>query len=287
LQSGRQWLASEAPPFFSLVLKNSLTGEQVEMDAARGWSEVSIDEIEDGFELVLRDPEAITPEPLEVRIRAAVEEDGAALAWTLRVVPRAETWGVWAVQFPRVAMAEPGENGCLFLPRGPGEAAQNAWRQEFDFQQIYPNGWCSMSYFAFYEQPAEGEAGRGLYLGFHDPRGSAKDFRLKSDPVRSSLEFGCEYPAKGGTGRGNALPGRGSWSERFSMAMDDASSEPAAGHEHGAWMPRERTQGTPAGFAIRWSGFDCGATRPFAFPRPSGSPGRLDCRWGFIGTTGI
>ncbi len=251
LDSGRQWLASKAPPLFSLVLRNSLTGERVEMDAAQGWSEVSIGEIEEGLELVLRNPEAIAPQSLDVCIRATREEDRSALAWTLQAVPKGETWGVWAVKFPRVALAEPGENGCLFLPRGPGEAARNGWRQEFDFQQIYPNGWCSMSYFAFYEQPAGGGLGRGLYLGFHDPRGSAKDFRLKSDPVRGRLEFDCDYPAEGRDRAGNAfkMPGKLIW-RFFDGDWYDASllyREWAL--KHGAWIPEgKEREDTPAWF---------------------------------------
>lgn len=251
LQSGRQWLASESLPFFSLVLKNSLTGEQVEVDAVRGWSEVTIGESPDGFELVLRDPEAIAPESLEVCLRAALQENRSALAWTLRVVPKGKTWGVWSAQFPRLAMAEPGENGCLFLPRGPGEAAQNVWRREFDFHQMYPNGWCSMSFFAFYTQPAGGEAGRGLYMGFHDPRGSAKDYQLKSDPARGRLEFDCDYPAEGRDRAGNAfeMPGKlvwrffdGDWYDASILYRDWVL-------KYGAWIPEgKEREDTPAWF---------------------------------------
>lgn len=190
---GRELLAASAPPLFTLTLRHRGTKEEVTLSAEEGWTRVSLVPSSQGGEARWRLERPQPPLSLEVVLRWEPSPEGSGILWHPAVHCRGEGWEVRRFLFPQVAVADLGEGGCVFFPRGPGEVQQGIWRRSFLYQGTYPNGWTTMQFMAAYLPLSQGPA-TGLYFGFHDPLASTKEIRLESRPQERAVLLAFEHP---------------------------------------------------------------------------------------------
>ncbi len=116
-----------------------------------------------------------------------------AIHWSLGIGHSSPDWSVLRVTFPQLAIADLGEGAEVFFPRGPGEVQRDLWRRSFTYRSLYPNGWATMQFVAAYDGQ-DGRRGTGIYVGVHDPNGSAKDIVVRSEPENRRVVLAFEHP---------------------------------------------------------------------------------------------
>ncbi len=177
---GRELLAAKPLPLFELAFKDA------KFAADAGWDGTSIGKAGGGLELRWERP------GLKVLARVAA---GDAFRWILRV--ENENMELHRAVFPRLALAPPGGEAAVFIPRGPGEIQKGVWGRSFRYKGLYPEGWSvPMQFLA-----ALGES--GLYFAMHDPKGNAKEIKVESRPKDEAVEFSFDHPAPDWGGVGN------------------------------------------------------------------------------------
>jgi hypothetical protein len=177
---------------------------------------------------------------LGVEVGVAPGEDDS-LMWTIRVDNASDDWTVWRVTFPQLALADLGEGSQAFFPRGAGEVQHDLWQRSFQYTGTYPSGWTSMQFFAVNDK----KQSSGIYLATHDPLGSTKEIRLRSDPSDRKLVLAFDHPAADMSVAGNdfALSGvavmrlfAGDW-------FDAAVTYRNWARRHAKWYPRLSANG--------------------------------------------
>ncbi|MCS7253444.1 MAG: DUF6259 domain-containing protein [Armatimonadetes bacterium] len=116
------------------------------------------------------------------------------ILWSLNITQLPNDWSLLRVSFPQIAVADLGENAEVFFPRGPGEVQRNLWRRAFTYRSLYPNGWCTMQFVAAYSEAQDKRHMTGIYVGVHDPNGSAKETVVKSEPDVKRVILAFEHP---------------------------------------------------------------------------------------------
>ncbi|MDW8029695.1 MAG: DUF6259 domain-containing protein, partial [Armatimonadota bacterium] len=116
--------------------------------------------------------------------------------WSLNIERLPNDWSILRVSFPQIAVADLGENAEVFFPRGPGEVQRNLWRKSFTYRSLYPNGWATMQFVAAYSETRDKEHGTGIYVGVHDPKGSAKEIIVKSEPDVKRVVLAFVHPVQ-------------------------------------------------------------------------------------------
>ncbi|MBN1853938.1 MAG: hypothetical protein JW829_14495, partial [Pirellulales bacterium] len=146
---------------------------------------------------------------LTVTVVAASDVAAHRILWSLRIDHVPEPWGVWRTVFPQVALAQPGPDAEVFLPRGAGEVKSGVWSEAFQFSGNYPSGWLSLPFLAVYDR----RVGTGLYTAIHDPWGSTKDLVVESRPAEQAVDLRFDHPAPnmGQSGTGFQLEGTAVW----------------------------------------------------------------------------
>jgi hypothetical protein len=178
----REFLAVKPLPLFALTLKDAKAA------ADTGWDRTAIGKVERGLELRWERP--------GLKILAKVAADDA-FRWTLRI--ENENLELQRAVFPQLALAPPGGDAAVFIPRGPGEVQKGIWGRAFKYKGLYPEGWAvPMQFLA-----STGES--GLYFAMHDPAGTAKDIKVESRPKDEAVDFSFDHPAPDWGVAGNDL----------------------------------------------------------------------------------
>ncbi len=209
--TGRQLLAPQPLPLFSLTLRNAQTKQEVQLGADKGWKRVSVNRVggQTAYDLRWERPANDQLGPLSVAARLEPDADTAAFRWTLDAQTGSDQWSIWRAVFPQVAVADLGPKGEVLYPRGAGEVKTDPWREALSFGGTYPSGWTTMPFMAAYA----GDHSTGLYVGVHDPLGSTKDINVAGQPERRSLVLSIDHPVAdmGKPGNRFELSGRAVW----------------------------------------------------------------------------
>lgn len=193
-KSNRELLAAQSLPLFTITLRHVPDKRETQLTAESGWQQVAVKETGDGISLHWRRPKDPSLAGIEVTLRATVIEAASALHWSLSIGHSPPNWSILRVFFPQIAIADLGENAEVFFPRGPGEVQRNLWKRAFNFRSLYPNGWCTMQFLAACDGTGDARRGTGIYVGVHDPYGSAKEIVVKSEPEAKRVIFAFEHP---------------------------------------------------------------------------------------------
>ena len=209
--TGRELLAPEPLPLFSLTLRNAETKREVQLGADKDWKAVAVERVEGGpvYELCWERPADEELGPLSVTARVEPDGDAAAFGWTLDADSGSDQWSIWRAVFPQVGVADLGAEGDVFFPRAAGEVKTDPWRQAFSYGGTYPSGWTTMPFMAAYS----GDRSTGLYVGAHDPLAGTKDIKVTSRPERRALVLSVDHPVPemGTPGNRFELGGRAVW----------------------------------------------------------------------------
>ncbi|MCS7187561.1 MAG: DUF6259 domain-containing protein, partial [Armatimonadota bacterium] len=253
-KAGRELLAEQILPLFTLTLRHLPTKREVQLHADSGWQKVEWRKAKGGFLLRWHQPKEIeadvvvnlqvtfgalqqrAPSPTkigaqkprqqlraEARNMSPLRQSGGSthvtgfsqrlmtkeaspkftwqtsaisnpsesqICWSLNIERLAKSWSILRISFPQIAVADLGENSEVFFPRGPGEVQRNLWRKSFTYRSLYPNGWATMQFVAAYSKTRDKGHGTGIYVGVHDPNGSAKEIIVKSEPDAKRVVFG-------------------------------------------------------------------------------------------------
>jgi hypothetical protein len=244
MRQGTELLAADAPPLFSLRIRDLRSKAERAVDSASGWSSVGVRTRAN--DVVMEWAAAAPSELAGLRVTAVARPSTRehAWSWTLRVaVPN--HLSVLSAAFPQIGLAEPRQGGSVLYPNGPGVLYPAAWSQPLNQRSLYPNGWCTMQFMAAYG------TGSGLYFGLHDRNGGAKEIVCESHPSSRTVHLAYDVPAPNRTrgGNGFASPGqavmrvlRGDWFDAARIYRDWAQRE-------ARWWPRlgrEGREDTPA-----------------------------------------
>lgn len=271
----RELLAAKPLPLFAITLKDA----KVAADA--GWDRAAVVRADRGLELRWERP------GLKVWAQVAADD---AFRWTLRV--ENEGHELHRAVFPQLALAPPGGDAAVFIPRGPGEVQKGVWTRPFRYAGLYPEGWAvPMQFLA-----SLGES--GLYFAMHDPAGTAKDVRVESHAKDEAVDFAFDHPAPdwGIPGNDLSIGGavwkllRGDWFDAAMVYRDWARREanwlryrretPAWMNELCVWVQGENTpqiaefareMGLPVGFHwYNWHQIPFDNDYPHYFPPKEG-----------------
>ncbi len=234
-----EWLA-RPEPLFALTVGPAAGGKDEILTADAGWEKAGVRANGSACDLSWEGRD------LRVTLQGKGDAKADAVRWTFRVENRSPTLSVRTAVFPQLVLAEPGEGGVVFLPKGPGELRRDAWRRDWRHGALYPYGWeMTMQYLAAYD--AGGKA--GLYIGAHDPSAATKE--LSASGKGKEVRFAFETPAADAGIAGNDVTPagtvvwrlfRGNWYDAARIYRAWAKSEPA-------WWPKIGPEGridTPA-----------------------------------------
>lgn len=211
----RELLADARLPLFTLKLRDTQSKQEVTVSADAGWGQVEVlsGGPDKGIELRWRRPkdkrlEGLA-EDLLVLARATADRQAGAIRWKLDVENESRSLSVLRVVFPQVALAEPGPQAEVFVPRAPGEVQRGLWQRGFRHRGTYPSGWTSMPFLAAYDCRRK----TGLYFAVHDPWGSTKDITAEGRPPEKAVVFSFDHPAAdmGRPGNRFRLAGEAVW----------------------------------------------------------------------------
>jgi hypothetical protein len=181
----RELMASQILPLFTIKMRNTETNEENHLTADSGWKSTSIEKGDDSFSLIWE-----SDINLKVTLHGKLDNAKSAIYWNLNVENKSEIWSIWRVIFPQIGIADLGEDGCVFFPRGPGEVQKGLWNKQFRHQGLYPEPWTVMQFVSAYDRQT------GLYIATHDPSASAKDIIIESRPDEHSVVFTFDHPAE-------------------------------------------------------------------------------------------
>ncbi len=241
-------IAEQSLPLFSLVVRSGEGGEQLQVDADRGWgkTEIALADVSDpALGLVLRweQPVDARLSGLRIVVRAVPDSASHAIRWRLSAEGQAAPWSIWRVTFPQVSVPDLGTRGCVLFPKGCGEVQRDVWSRSFRFSGTYPSGWTTMQFMAAYRE----DAPTGLYLAVHDPWGSTKDLLCESRTAERTVLLRYEHPAPD-MGRGGnrfELSGEAVWQLLRGDWFDAAIRYRDWVRREAKWYPAMTSEGRP------------------------------------------
>ncbi len=187
--SGQRLTAAKPSPFFSILLRNAETKEEVRLAADSGWSKTEAASSADG--LRWEAPLDKRLGDLRVVVRPILDSSPHGIGWKIAVEGQRSPWALWRVVFPAVAVPDLGAGGCVFFPKGAGEVQRGVWQRPFRFTGTYPSGWTTMQFMAAYREDLKS----GLSLAIHDPYGGTKDLLCESRPEDRAVVLAYDHPA--------------------------------------------------------------------------------------------
>ncbi|MBI4664001.1 MAG: hypothetical protein HY735_34825 [Verrucomicrobia bacterium] len=237
LRQHQELLATNAPPLFSLTLREVSTKQEVRLTAESGWRTATLRKKRSDLSLRWENPEDERLQGILVNLSTVPDRHNSALHWKMAVQNESSRWSIWRVQFPQLALADLGESAAVLFPRGPGEEQKRVWERSFRYRGSYPGGWCSMQFMAAYRA---GPTPTGLYFGLHDPMGSTKDIELLGNPTNRSVRMVFDVPAPdmGKAGNNFTLPGEAVWQLLRGDWFDAAMIYKAWVKNNARWWPR-------------------------------------------------
>lgn len=152
-------------PLFQLSARNRTTGESVSVHSGEGWSAVQCSISQSVCSLTFSGHLRL---PHVTVILTAVGED-SRVSWSVRLHSANRLWSLTECDYPILPFTASGTRD-VFFPYGCGEVYPSL--KTFRTVQNYPSYGVSMQYMAFWDR----KAGRGLYVGLHDPAPAYKRF---------------------------------------------------------------------------------------------------------------
>jgi hypothetical protein len=242
LTRGEELLSSNRVPLFTLVLRPVGLKEEVRLNADEGWGEASLHKTRDGLEAYWRKPLDANFAGISVIATARADQRHHAWRWRFHVENHSTAWGVWRVFFPQLALADFGQQGNVFVPRGPGEVQRDLGHRTFTYTGKYTDAWCTMQFMADYR---DGDKPTGLYVAMHDPWGSTKQIALLRDPGLASVRMRFDHPAPN-MGRAETdfvLSGEAVWQLLRGDWFDAAQIYKAWVSKEARWWPKLTAHG--------------------------------------------
>ena len=216
-KTNRRLTAAKQPPLLELEFCTPLTEENAKdyapekllIGSDTGWKEIDVRPTDAGLTVNLSNPADARLAGVRATLVAKADTKENGVAWSLSVENKAKDWALTRVRFPQVALREFSDDMQLLVPHCCGEIERDPCGRTYRFDNLYPNGWCTMEFEAVYS-PAKRT---GLYWAMHDPRGSTKRIRAIGDPATSSVTLGFEHPVPDmrKRGVGYELPGTAQW----------------------------------------------------------------------------
>ncbi len=244
LAANVELLATNGPALFDVTLRHTTDKKEVHLVADSGWQRTDWRRTRHGLKLHWQQADDESLRGISVVATAEARPRDHAFHWTLRVENGTTEWSVWRVVFPQVTLADLGERGAVFFPRGPGEVETNVWSRSFKYRGNYTDCWCSMQFMAAYR---EGEQPTGLYLATHDPRGTIKYVAVESDPATRTVRLLYEHPAPnmGVAGNDFELSGEAVWQLLRGDWFDAAQIYRAWVRREASWWPQLKSGERP------------------------------------------
>jgi hypothetical protein len=247
-KANRELLATPSLPLFQVSLRHLPTKREVQLTADAGWKQVDWQLKGNTITLQWRQPKEIGKDVV-VNLRASLGAN--SIGWQISIANLPADWSILRVTFPQLAIADLGEGAEVFFPRGPGEVQRNLWRRSFNYRSLYPNGWATMQFVAAYSGTRDKGRGTGIYVGVHDPNGSAKDIVVKSEPQMKRMILAFEHPVPNMGIGGNkfALAGKVVWQLLHGDWFDAAMIYRDWVRKEARWFPKG-TRGTGQGTRV-------------------------------------
>jgi hypothetical protein len=247
-KANRELLATPSLPLFQVSLRHLPTKREVQLTADAGWKQVDWQLKGNAITLQWRQPKEIGKDVV-VNLRASLGAN--SIGWQISIANLPADWSILRVTFPQLAIADLGEGAEVFFPRGPGEVQRNLWRRSFNYRSLYPNGWATMQFVAAYSGTWDKGQGTGIYVGVHDPNGSAKDIVVRSEPQMKRVILAFEHPVPNMGIGGNkfALAGKVVWQLLHGDWFDAAMIYRDWVRKEARWFPKG-TRGTGQGTRV-------------------------------------
>ena len=186
-------------PLFCAALRNTVTGESVEISSASEYGEVAIKEYGAKREFCFRDPPGVPG--LTISVYCHPDENG--VSWETEVGNASGAWSVMKISYPLPAVTAPAY--ALFLPYGCGKVVENAEKATFVESHNYLGLQFTMSYFAAY-----GRKG-GIYYAVEDELAATKDIKVECAGGKTSVSVGFFGINAGEPANSFKLFGRARW----------------------------------------------------------------------------
>jgi len=185
----RELLASAPPPpLWELALRAEGSSQRLSADAAGLHRSLSLSAAGEAATLGWRlDGE---PGPLAIECKARLAQ--GALLLTLAVKNTSATWALTEITFPQVefgALGGSAEDDTVVTSRGSGELRKAPLLNAYRFSGLYPSGWSSMQFAAYYDPKG------GAYFAAEDPYASTKDLQVETVSDRPALAMRVRWPA--------------------------------------------------------------------------------------------
>jgi len=229
----RELMASQILPLFLIIMRNTETKGETHLTADAGWKSASIEKGDDSFSLLWEN------DNLKATLHGKIDNTNSAVYWDFNIENGDENMSVWHAIFPQIGIADLGEDGCVFFPRGPGEVQKGLWDREFRHQGVYPEPWTVMQFVSAYDRQT------GLYIATHDPNASTKTISIESRPDEHSVVFTFDHPAEnmGVGGNDFELSGHAVWQLLKGDWFDSAMIYKGWLKKNARWYPKLSNDG--------------------------------------------
>ncbi len=233
-------------PLFSCELRETETKRRLDLTSLSVWKEISIAQRPGTSEwsFTFRSPvNDETAAPLEWTLTILADPECSALefGWLGRTnTPKLSFMRVCAGQ---LVCGPFGGKTCGLYPNTSGLLLPKPFSTAISRKALYPAGWCVMPWMAIWEENAR----RGIYAGFHDPKGSAKTVDFVSEPLQSQVKLAFTHSVPNMTVPGNETVSPG----KFVLQPFDGNWFDAAliyrgwVRENAEWFPKLGPEGRP------------------------------------------
>ncbi len=224
----QELMASQILPLFSIKMRDVETKEETHLTADTGWKSTSIEKGKDSFSLIWEN------DNIRAILHGKIDNTKSAVFWNFDIENKDKTISVLSAIFPQIGIADLGENGCVFFPRGPGEVQKGLWDRDFKHQGVYPEPWTVMQFVSAYNRQT------GLYIATHDPNASTKTISIESRTNEKSVVFTFDHPAEnmGVGGNDFELSGHAVWQLLRGDWFDSAMIYKSWLKDNARWYPK-------------------------------------------------
>jgi hypothetical protein len=192
----RELLAPNAPALWSIALHQAGstpgTGADATLQANGGWGKIEIEDAAQNKPLAIRwsNPQNAGFDGISVVATAQPDSQNSAWRWNLKVSNPRRDWGISSATFPRLALADDGENTRVLYPFMAGMELRAPSQNNLDYSATYPSSRAVIQLFAVYH-----DDGEGLYVAMHDPHATTKNIAAEGDSERQTVNLSYEIPA--------------------------------------------------------------------------------------------
>lgn len=187
------------------------------------------------------------PNAADVAVEIALAPDSEYSEWRLNVAMHSPRIGVWRVDFPVIGPLAASKTAELVVPNGWGQLIPNP-SQSKGYHGHFPCGTCDL------QAANVSDAGSGIYLAAHDPKGNDKEIVFETDAEQHTLTYRLishptgmgtvslgqpyaqPYPAAIGAYRGNWLTGAKMYRRWLPNAVWWPKEPMATRQETPAWL---------------------------------------------------